>query len=313
MCNGIYTVSNLYMEVEMKILITGAKGQLGSQLVYILKNKSNELGDLSDTIKNSTFIAKTSKELDITNMNQVLYTLKKHKPDIVINAAAFTNVNACETQKELAFSVNTFGAKNLAIACNEIDAKLLHISTDYVFNGRQNSPYKETDLTDPLSIYGLSKNIGDEFIKVFSSKYFILRTSWVYGYYGNNFVNAIIHSAKSSPFLHVVNDQVGNPTNVEDLAYHILKIILTDNYGIYHCSGKGECSRYEFAKKIIELSNISCEIIPCCTDDYPSPAKRPMYSSLDNTKLHTTIENKMRSWDAALDVYIKTLPKRIYN
>lgn len=293
----------------MKILITGSKGQVGSQLINILDKGKSELGEIPTQIKNAVVIGKGSQELNIADFTNVKSVLKEIKPDVVINAAAYTNVDGCETNKELAFNVNAMGAKNLAIACEDIGAKIVHISTDFVFNGTGNRPFKESDEPSPQSIYAISKNMGDNYVKQFSSKHFILRISWAYGYNGNNFVYAIMKAGKEKGSLRVVNDQTGNPTNIEDLAHHILKLITTEKYGIYHCSGHGECSRYDFARKIIELAEIPCEIKPCSTDEYPSPAKRPVYSSLDNCMLRNTVGDEMRDWEQALSTFIKNVRK----
>ena len=291
----------------MKILITGSRGQVGSQLINILNKGKSELGEIPVQIKNAVVIGKDSKELNIANFDNVKKVIKEIKPDIVINAAAYTNVDGCETNKELAFNVNAFGAKNLAIACEDIGAKIVHISTDYIFSGEGNTPFKESDEASPQSIYGISKNMGDNFVKEFSSKHFIVRPSWVYGYNGKNFVYTIMKVGKERGSLKVVNDQRGNPTNVEDLSHHILKLIATEKYGVYHCSGHGECTWYDFAYKIIELSRIPCKVIPCATDEYSSEAKRPTYSSLDNLMLRNTVGDEMRSWEEALSTFIENV------
>jgi dTDP-4-dehydrorhamnose reductase len=296
----------------MKILITGSKGQVGSQLINIFKKGKSELGEIPAQIKNAVVIGKSSQELNITDFDKVKTVLNEIKPDIVINTAAYTNVDGCEANKELAFSVNAIGAKNLAIACEDIGAKIVHISTDFVFNGKRNIPFTESDEPSPQSIYAISKNMGDNYVQEFSSKYFIVRTSWVYGYKGNNFVYAIMKAGKEKGILKVVNDQIGNPTNAEDLSHHILKLITAENYGIYHCSGQGECSRYDFARKIIQLTKIPCEVIPCSTDEYPTPARRPAYSSLDNLRLRNTVGDEMRNWEQALSAFIENVGKVDY-
>jgi dTDP-4-dehydrorhamnose reductase len=291
----------------MKILITGSMGQLGSQIINILKKGASEIGEVPKELKNADVIGKSSQELDITSFDKVNSIIREVKPDVVINAAAYTNVDQCETNQEKAFKVNATGAKNLAMACENIDAKLVHISTDYVFSGEGNKPFKETDEASPQSVYGRSKSMGDNFVREFSSKYFIVRPSWVYGYNGKNFVYTILRAAKQGKDLRVVNDQRGNPTNVEDLAHHILKLIVTEEYGIYHCSGHGECSWYDFACKIVELAKIHCKINPCTTAEYPSPTKRPAYSALDNGKLSRTVGDEMRNWEDALKVFVENV------
>lgn len=289
----------------MRILITGAGGQVGSQLINILNKGRSEIGEIPNRLKDAEVIGKTSKDLDISNLDNVKRTISELKPNIVINAAAYTNVDGCETNEELAFRVNAFGAKNLAIACEEIGSKLVHISTDYVFSGKGLIPFNEDNAPSPQSIYGKSKYMGDKFVTEFSSKYFIVRPSWVYGYNGKNFVYSIMKNAKAMGNLKVVNDQVGNPTNAEDLSHHILKLITTEKYGVYNCSGRGECTWYDFACKIIELSKIQCSVTPCSSNEYPSRANRPTYSSLDNTKLDLAVGNEMRHWEDALKAFIK--------
>jgi dTDP-4-dehydrorhamnose reductase len=289
----------------MKIIVTGAKGQLGSQLIDIIKKGESELGKINSIYKEAEIIGIDIDELDITNLQEVLDFINKEKVDLIINPAAYTNVDSCENNQELAFKVNSLGARNLAIAAEAIGAKIIHISTDYVFEGKGTIPYKEYDVPNPIGVYGKTKYLGEEFIKQFSSKYFIVRTSWLYGYNGNNFVKTIIKAAKERESLNVVNDQRGNPTNAEDLVYHILKIALTEEYGLYHCTGEGECSWYDFASKIVELSNINCIVYPCSSEEYKRPAKRPEYSSLDNMMLKCTVGNEMRNWEEALSKFIQ--------
>jgi len=291
----------------MKILITGAKGQLGSQLINIINKGKSELGCIPKEIINAEVIGKSSKELDITNINKVNELIYEIKPDVIINAAAYTNVDGCEINEDLAFKVNALGARNLAIASHNIGAKLVHISTDYIFSGEGYKPFREYDKACPRSVYGNSKRMGDDFVKEFCSKYFIVRPSWVYGYNGSNFVYTILKTAKEKESLKVVKDQRGTPTNVEDIVHHILKLIITEEYGVYHCSGHGECTWYDFASKIIELSNISCEIIPCTTEEYSRVAKRPAYSVLDNMMLRCTIGDEMRNWEEALEKFINNV------
>ena len=291
----------------MKILITGSKGQLGSQLIHIISKGKSEIDEIPQEVKNAEVIGKGSRELDVSDFNKVRSCIKEIKPDVVINAAAYTNVDGSETNMDTAFKVNALGARNLAIACEDIDAKLIHISTDYVFSGIGNKPIREYEKASPQSVYGKSKNMGDNFVREFSSKYFIVRPSWVYGYNGKNFVYTIMKSAKEKGSLKVVNDQRGNPTNAEDLAHHILKLLITEEYGTYNCAGHGECTWYDFACKIVKLANIPCTVEPCTTDGYPILAKRPVYSVLDNMMLRCTIGDEMRSWEEALEVFIKNI------
>lgn len=289
----------------MKILITGSNGQLGNELKKIIEIGQAEIAGVSLEIKNSEVIALDIDDLDITNFLAVKEKLEDIKPDVVINCAAATNVDGCESNEDLAFKVNSLGVKNLAIVCEEIGAKIVQVSTDYVFSGKGDTPLTEFDLVSPYSVYGKTKLLGENYVRDFSSKYFIVRTAWLYGYIGHNFVYTMQRLGKEKDSLKVVNDQKGNPTHANDLAYHILKLIETENYGIYHCTGKGECTWYDFAKKIMELSNIECSVNPCSSEEYKTPAKRPEYSSLDNVMLRCTVGDEMRDWEVALESFIK--------
>lgn len=284
----------------MKILITGSNGQLGQEIIGVIKKGKSEIENVSERIKQSEIIELNSKELDITDINNIRLILLKEKPDVVINCAAYTDVDGCEYNEKIAFNVNALGARNLAIVSEEVNAKLIHISTDYVFSGDSLFPYKEYDLVNPLTVYGKTKLAGEEYVKQFCSRYFIVRTSWLYGENGNNFVNKIIKLASSNKEIKVVNDQLGNPTNANDLACHILKLIESDEFGLYHCTGKGECTWYEFALEIVGLLNIDCKVNPCKSEEFKSIAKRPKNSSLDNLMLSCTIGDNMRNWKVAL-------------
>jgi dTDP-4-dehydrorhamnose reductase len=293
----------------MKILITGSKGQLGCELQDIIRNGKAEIGDVSEIIKKSEVIALDLDELDITNSKQVKDKIYCLKPDVVINCAAATNVDGCETNEDFAFKVNSIGPRNLAMACEEVGAKLVQVSTDYVFSGVGDKSLTEYDLVFPYSVYGKTKLLGENYVREFSSKYFIVRTAWLYGYVGNNFVYTMRKLGKDKSKINVVNDQRGNPTYANDLAYHILKLIESEEYGVYHCTGKGECSWYDFAKMIIELSGEKCEVKPCTSEKYKTPAKRPEYSSLDNMMLRNTVGDEMRDWKDAIKSFIDKLDK----
>ena len=292
----------------MKILITGSKGQLGNELQDIIKTGKAEIGEVSEQIKNSQVVALDVEDLDITKLDQVKKVLLEEKPDVVINCAAATNVDGCESNEDLAFKINTLGPRNLAMVCEELGAKIVQVSTDYVFSGVGTKPLTEYDLTAPYSVYGKTKLAGENFVKELSSKYYIVRTAWLYGYVGKNFVYTMINLGKQRESLTVVDDQRGNPTHANDLAYHILKLIETEEYGVYHCTGKGECSWYDFASLIMELSGISCKVSPCTSEEYarnyPASAKRPEYSSLDNMMLRCTVGDEMRDWKDALKSFI---------
>lgn len=291
----------------MKIIITGSKGQLGNALIELLKNDSSSIGPIPSCYKDCEITPVDVDELDISDGKAVESFVKDIKPDLIINCAAMTNVDGCESDVELAERVNADGPLNLAKAAADCGAKLVHISTDYVFRGDTKTPYVETDPCDPVTAYGRSKYHGEQKILAAYEKSFILRTSWLYGLVGSNFVKTIRRVAKEKGVLKVVDDQRGNPTNADDLAYHILLVADTENYGIYHCTGTGECSWYDFACKILEYSGIPCDISPCSTEDSGRKAKRPAYSSLRNLKLEQTVGDRMREWQTALKEYIAKL------
>lgn len=294
----------------MKILITGSKGQLGNELKDIINKGYSEIGKVSEDIKNSQFFDFDVDKLDITDLKSVKNVLSTIKPDVVINCAAATNVDGCESDEDFAFKVNSLGPRNLAMICDEMGAKLVQVSTDYVFSGIGEKPLTEYDLTAPYSVYGKTKLLGENYVREFCSKYYIVRTAWLYGYVGHNFVYTMRRLGKEKECINVVNDQIGNPTHANDLAYHILKLIETDEYGIYHCTGKGECSWYDFAKMIIELSGEKCIVNSCTSEKYKTPAKRPEYSSLDNMMLRNTVGDEMRNWQDAIKSFIENLKVR---
>jgi dTDP-4-dehydrorhamnose reductase len=291
----------------MKILITGSKGQLGNELQRIIQNGYSEIGQVSENIKNSEVFPLDIDELDITKLEDVKKVLNEIKPDVVINCAAATNVDGCESNQDLAFKINAIGPRNLAMVCEEIGAKLVQVSTDYVFSGKGDTPLTEFDMPAPYSVYGKTKLKGEEYVREFSSKYYIVRTAWLYGYVGKNFVYTMMRLGAEKEALTVVNDQRGNPTHANDLAHHILKLIETEEYGVYHCTGKGECTWYDFASLIMELSGRSCKVTPVTSEQYKTPAKRPEYSSLDNMMLRCTIGDEMRDWKEALKSFMNNL------
>ncbi len=278
----------------MKILITGYKGMLGSDLVETLKDENKHELILTDI-----------DDLDIANFNQVDEFLKKEKPELIINVAAYTDVDGCETNRDLAFNVNSIGPKNLAIVSNEINAKLLHISTDYVFSGDSLKPYNEDDETGPNSYYGETKLQAELFIKKNTDDYFIIRTAWLYGFNGKNFVKTMLQLAKTNDKIRVVNDQHGSPTFTKDLAIAISELIKTDKYGIYHVTNSDNCTWYDFAKQIFELADVNISLVPVTTEEYPTPAKRPEYSVLSNEKWESAGFISLRSYKDALKNYME--------
>lgn len=288
----------------MRILLVGAKGQLGRELSACFQRGYTELG-VPELLKSENTVREIDiDELDISDLAAVRRVMRDGY-DLVINCAAYTNVNKCETERDLAFLANAIGPRNLAVASEECGARLIHVSTDYVFSGEGSVPYTEYDACDPRSVYGKTKHLGEEYIKQFCGRYFILRTAWLYGYYGNNFVKTMMKINRENGASRVVCDQRGNPTNAADLAHHILKLATTEEYGVYHATGAGECSWYEFTKKIVEYAGIEAEVSPCTTEEYPTPAKRPAYSSLDNMMLRVTVGDEFRPWEEALSCFMK--------
>lgn len=293
----------------MKILITGSNGQLGNELIDIINKGYSEIGKISDDIKNAEVLAVDVDKLNIINEMQVIEFILNEKPDVVINCAAYTNVDKCEECENIAYEINAIGPKNLAKVCEMIGAKFVQVSTDYVFEGVGTVPFTENEKLNPQSQYGRTKLEGEKFTKELCEKHFIVRTAWLYGYVGNNFVYTMMKLGDTNSEIKVVDDQRGNPTHANDLAYHILKLVETENYGVYHCTGKGECSWFDFASEIMKLSGKDCKVNACTTAEFPRPAKRPEYSSLDNKMLRETIGDDMRDWKEALNSFIGKVVK----
>lgn len=278
----------------MKILITGSNGMLGQDLI-------DELAD------DHIVIAATSKILDITDKQKVMDYVSSIKPDVIINAAAYTDVDGCETNVETAYSVNGEGVRNLAIASKENDAVLIHVSTDYVFKGNSDTPRLEDDELGPLSVYGKSKLEGEKAIEEILDKYFILRTAWLYGYNGGNFPKTMLELAKDHDKLTVVYDEVGTPTYTPDLAKAIAELIGSDKYGTYHLTNSDSTSWYDFAKLIFEIANVDVEVEPVTASEFARAAKRPNYSVLSNEKWKDNGFTSLRSYKEAIKDYIDIL------
>jgi dTDP-4-dehydrorhamnose reductase len=292
--NNDLTVENVKkVSGYMKILLTGAKGQLGIDINRLLNNQHD-------------IIAWDVDKLDITNLDAVMDATNLIKPDCIINSAAYTNVDACEENIDLAYRINVMGAKNLAIAAMERGAKLVQISTDFVFDGNGQRPYYEYDQANPLSVYGETKYAAEVAIRDICSKHFILRTAWLYGHYGHNFVKTMLKLAEDRDELTVVDDQIGTPTFTEDLVKAIQIVIDTNAYGIYHASNDGECSWNAFAKKIFSLAGQSITVAPMTTEELNRPAKRPKYSVMKNFMLENHHKVYLRPWEEALEQYMKT-------
>lgn len=289
----------------MKILLTGANGQLGTRVQALLTDGGCALGSIPAIFTDCTLLCVGHDTLDIADAAAVQTYLQEQRPELVINCAAMTNVDACETNSEAAMRVNALGPQNLALACAKIGAKLVHISTDYVFAGDGTAPYTEWDSCAPQTVYGKSKLLGEQYVRESGCCYFIIRTAWLYGDTGANFVKTILKAARERGILNVVDDQRGNPTNAVDLAYHILKVADGGQQGIYHITGNGECSWYDFACEIVRLSGIPCTVTPCTTAEFPRPAKRPTYSALDHLMLRCTVGDEMRPWRQALAEFME--------
>ncbi|MBQ6930252.1 MAG: dTDP-4-dehydrorhamnose reductase [Oscillospiraceae bacterium] len=287
----------------MKILITGSNGMLATQVITDLSRGYTELGEVPAALKGAQLLLADVDTLDITDKAATESFMAQHTPDIVINCAAYTNVDGCESNQDTAFMVNAIGSRNLAIACENTGAKLVHVSTDYVFRGDEPTPRREYDMPWPISAYGKTKYAGEQFVRQYCKKSFIVRTAWLYGYSGKNFVKTMIWLAKEKGGAKVVNDQHGNPTNAADLSHHLLKIAASEEYGTYHCTGNGECTWFEFAAEIARLAGYEGVMSPCTSEEFPTPTKRPAYSSLDNMMLRVTVGDEMRHWKDALKAY----------
>ncbi|HDR5348736.1 dTDP-4-dehydrorhamnose reductase [Bacillus cereus group sp. MYBK59-1] len=279
----------------MKVLVTGAKGQLGKDVVSLLKEQTWEVFGFG------------REELNITDEKQVSEKVLLIQPDIIIHTAAYTQVDQAESDEEAAFKVNAEGTKYLAQAAEAVGAKFCYVSTDYVFDGTKDTPYKADDQTNPQTVYGKSKLVGEQYTQEYCSKSYIVRTSWVFGLYGNNFVKTMLRLAEENKELGIVHDQVGSPTYTTDLARFIISLVQTDKYGVYHGSNSGVCSWYEFAKEIFKQSNIEIVVNPLKTEDFPRPAARPKYSVLDKGMIEENGFESLQNWKEALKDFLKKL------
>jgi len=281
------------MEERGRVLIVGAHGMLGQDLVKVLE-RSFEV------------VALGRDELDISLYNNVKKVLKEVSPQVVINAAGYTDVDACERKSRLAFAVNGEGAKNLARATSVLKAKLVYISTDYVFDGKKETPYSEEDQPNPLNVYGESKLMGERYVQKFADDYLIVRTQWLFGPGGRNFVDTILDLSQDRERIEVVDDQVGSPTYTLDLSRAILTLLEKDLWGVFHVSNSGSCSWYEFAKEILaQVGRDTVQLVPISSADLTRPARRPLYSVLSNEKLHKEAGLAMRPWQEALRDYLR--------
>ena len=287
-----------------KILVTGCNGQLGRAIRKEYENDQIVFIN-TDVVEGDGVIS-----LDITDIEAVLKLARERKPDVIINCAAHTNVDKCEEQWDLAYKINAIGPRNLSIAARELDAKMIHVSTDYVFEGNGTRPYTEFDEPNPVSAYGKTKLEGEKFVKEFAPKYFILRTAWLYGE-GKNFVKTMLKLAENHDEVSVVCDQLGTPTSAVELAKMIHYLEQTENYGVFHATCEGDTNWADFAEEIFKLAGKNTKVNHVTSVQYkemnPASANRPSYGILDNYMLRLTSDYKMADWHDALKVYMKTL------
>jgi dTDP-4-dehydrorhamnose reductase len=281
-----------------KVLVTGGYGQLASCIK-----------DIAAGLLGYEFTYIDLDELDITDKEAVDSFFEDHVPDWCINCAAYTAVDKAESELELAKKVNVDGARYLAEASKKHNARFIQISTDFVFDGKQNIPYTETDNTGPLSVYGSTKLEGERAVINSLGEHFIIRTSWLYSEYGNNFLKTMLRLGADRDTLNVVNDQIGTPTYAADLAALILKLLAADAwaYGVYHYSNEGVASWYDFAKAIMDESESECEVLPINTEAYPTPAKRPAFSVMDKSKIKKELKIEIPFWRDSLKKAIQAL------
>lgn len=281
-----------------KIIVIGSHGQLGS-----------ELRELASQYKDYQFFFFDKEHVDIVNKEEVDQKIDEIQPDFLVNCAAYTAVDKAEADASLAFAINSDAVRYLAEACTRNNVKFVHVSTDYVFDGKGTHPYKETDPVSPANVYGQSKLKGEEEAQKANPGVIILRTAWVYSTYGANFVKTMLRLMQSKPEIGVVADQFGTPTNAADLADAIMQIIVGGKWvpGIYHFTNDGLITWYDFATEIKKLSNASCTVNPITTAQYPTPAQRPQYSVLDKTKIQQTFGIKLKDWKASLEKCIEKM------
>lgn len=273
----------------MKVLVTGANGQLGYDVIKRLDSEGID------------YLGTDRESLDITNKEQVTKVINDYSPDAVIHCAAYTAVDKAEDEKDLCYSVNVLGAKYVAEACKQIDAKMVYISTDYVFDGEGDEPFGVTDKPNPINYYGQTKYEGEVEVQKILDKYFVVRISWVFGSNANNFVKTMLRLGKEKDEISVVADQVGSPTYTYDLAKLLIEIIRTDKFGVYHATNEGYCSWYEFACEIFKQAGVTVKVNPIKTEDYPTKARRPK-----NSRLYKSPLIELENWEDALKHYINT-------
>ncbi|MNJ40606.1 dTDP-4-dehydrorhamnose reductase [compost metagenome] len=278
---------------KLRVLVTGGHGQLGRDVVDLLTKKGYEAFPVD------------REEMDITDFECCQQVMNTIKPHIVIHAAAYTAVDQAESDRENAFLINAYGTRNVAVMAQQLEAKLIYISTDYVFSGEGTMPRDEFHAVSPINVYGASKLAGEQFVKELHQQYFIVRTSWVYGQHGNNFVKTMLNLAKQRQEISVVHDQIGCPTYTIDLAATIIDLMQSSKYGTYHVSNSGQCSWYEFATAIFELSGSKATVVPVHSDSFPRPAVRPAFSVFDHMALRINGFTTPRPWREALEDFLR--------
>ncbi|PQP84641.1 dTDP-4-dehydrorhamnose reductase [Paenibacillus sp. PCH8] len=287
--------------MSYRVMVTGAAGQLGHDVVKSFQAEGHQI------------LACDRDQMDITDQQQCTELIATFQPHLIVHCAAYTAVDQAEVDEDTAYTVNASGTRNIAVAAERVGAKLVYISTDYVFDGRGSRPYQEYDVTNPQSVYGKSKLVGERLVQSLCTRWFIVRTSWVFGVHGSNFVQTMLELLEKRPQLQVVHDQQGSPTYTVDLAQLVYTLSLTEKYGIYHVSNSGICTWYEFAQAIGEEAvkqgrfKQPAELIPCTTDQFPRPAPRPAYSVMDQLAIRTNGLKPMRPWREALIAFLNEL------
>lgn len=283
------------MRSTRPIMITGASGQLGMDLQRLLDAQG------------IPYTAYSKEELDITDLTAVVNRVHRDQPQAIIHAAAYTNVDLAESERDLAYLVNTYGTRNVAVAAEEIGAKLLYVSTDYVFDGRSRKPYNEYAKPSPVNVYGFSKWEGEQLIKQLHRRFFIIRTAWVFSTFGQNFVKTMLKLGGERAELDIVHDQYGCPTYTLDLADTIISMIQSERYGTYHVTNSGSCSWYEFASAIMEEAGLTVKVRSVPTSQFPRSARRPSYSVLEGMALRLNGFQPLRHWREALHDCVQQL------
>mgnify|MGYP005800067765 CR=1 FL=1 len=276
----------------MKVLVTGANGQLGYDVVRELQKQNIEC------------YGATRKDFDLVDFEATEKFIFDYRPDIVIHCAAYTAVDKAEDEQGLCYMVNASATENIAAICKKINAKMLYISTDYVFDGTKDGFYEVDDTPNPINVYGKTKLLGEQAVQRILDKYFIVRISWVFGEHGNNFVKTMLKLGKNRKELNVVADQYGSPTNTADLSSLLVEMIKTDKYGIYHATNEGVCTWAEFAEEIFKIAKLDVKVKYITTDKYPTRAKRPMNSRLSKNSLKVNDFKILENWKITIDKYI---------